>query len=155
MHLIITDPLHEWLIQGAQQMQRMARVPGTYGNQASAVKAYLAYTFWFGISLVAPTVINVCAFVQFIGLFLASPASNANYVSAVTGYLTDKGTDLSAFNSYRVGLALDAFYRDKSHVVNRRRDISEGNIKDIMGAVWRCMGPWLLPCPRFSRNNRC
>ena len=86
-----------------------------------------------------PSVTQVCAFIEYLGTYLKSPASITNYVhvSAVRSYLRDRNIPHSAFNSHRVATALDAFARSKQHKVSQMLPLSEKEVHDIVKRAWR------------------
>ena len=132
----LPDQLHAWLLEQAQTNARKARAPGTYANHATAIKAYLAFAYRFGIDPTAPSVPDACACIQYISTYLKSPASISNYVSAVRVYLRERGVITSAMNSHRMGLALDAFARQKLHKVRQMNPLTDQQVASTIRLLW-------------------
>ena len=115
--------------------QHQARAPGTTANQRSTVTVYIAFARRAGFHPLRPTHYMICAFIEYLAIYIPAPATIRNKISHVREYIrmAEKPTDQAVH--FRVNRALEALDRDKSYVPNKKLPVPTDLIRSVIRSI--------------------
>jgi integrase len=133
--VFLPDPELSWLQHRAQRRQRTSRAPGTWRNHDAMVATYIAFCHRYAIPPAAPHHTQICAFVEYLAIHMAAPASIRNAVSHVRVHLRLRGANMQQVEHPRVTRALEAIDRDKTYTPRTRPPVTMNILRDVLDGL--------------------
>lgn len=105
-----------------------ALAEGTYANRRRQAQTYLNFAVRYNVNYLAPTVLNVCMFSQYLANNHSAISSVKNYIAGAKTWVLQHNGDISSFLSYELGDMIKSLNKSSDHVTKRAYPLSLDDI---------------------------
>lgn len=121
---MISDPILEFHLRGAEAYINTGLRPGTRSNHLTALRLYIDFTSQHRLIYMRPSVSSLCAFIHSLTLKYPNPTTIINYVAALASALKRLGVDVAPFRSVNVYDFLSSIKVNIRHEPTKRLPVS-------------------------------
>lgn len=132
-----TDPELRQLALLAERRQATALRPGTRANHRSVLAKFVRFCVKCRLHFTNPTDEVVCMFFEHCLASVKSAATIKNYAAGLTTSYHQMGLDTTAFEAYKVRLALKSIEKNVRHVPSPAPPVSPNLLKKVVKVAAR------------------